>query len=157
MRRREERGRGGRGARGDGGQAHPAERPEDRERERHEEEIAHRVEERHEIDGAEERTMQRDDGDVREVLVIEELREAELELGDPRVEGVLPVRERLARALDEQQVLRVVVHIGDRHGDLRQERDRVEGHRDGDEEHAEGALDPGQRSAEGVTVRSVSG
>ena len=157
MRRRHERCRSRGDTRCDRRQPHPPERPQNGQRERDEQQVAERVEQRHQIDGPEERAVQRDHREVRQVLVVEELGKAELELRHPGIEGVLAAREGLARALDEHEVLGVVVDVRDGDRDLGEERDRVERDREGDEERAKGALDLRQRSGEGLTAPSVSG
>ena len=116
------------------GELHPPHRPVDGDREAQHEEIPRQVEERQEVHLLQEQPVQEDHRQVRQVLVVEELREAELEFGDPMVEGVLAVRQGLAAALDEQVVGGIVVQAGDREGHLRPERDRVEDGRDQDEQ-----------------------
>ena len=71
---------------------------------------------------------------MREVLVIEELREAELQLGDPEVERVLAIRQRVGRLLDEENVLGIVVHVRDLIRDLGKKCDRVHQHRQRDDQ-----------------------
>jgi len=53
--------------------------------------------------------VERDHGQVRQVLVIEKIGKAELDLRQPVVEKVLAPGERLARPLDEEIMDRVVV------------------------------------------------
>ena len=67
------------------------------------------------------------------VLVVEELRKAELHLRDPEVERVLSARPRIGCLLDEQRMFGVVVHIRDRAGHFGEQSDGVEGHRDRDQ------------------------
>ncbi len=101
------------------GRAHPPQRPPHGERQRHEQQPAHDVEQCEEVDQAEQRAMQRDDREVREVLVIHERRESELHLRHPEVERVLAAREGLVRALDVGEMVRVVVVARQGDGDLR--------------------------------------
>jgi hypothetical protein len=100
--------------------------------------------------------VQHDDRDVRQVLVVDERREAELELRGPEVERVLAVREGLRGALDEEPVEGVVVVAGDREVQLGEEGDQAED----DDRRDEGAeeqpfaiegREPVQRVGEGRT------
>jgi hypothetical protein len=79
---------------------------------------------------------------VRKVLVVEELRKAELELRNPEVERV-PTRSPCIRCLlDEENVLGVVVDVRDRVGDLWKECDRVEEDRQRDGEDKKDPAEP---------------
>ena len=100
--------------------------------------------------------MEHDNREVREVLVMDEAREAELELRRPEIEWVRAARERIGRSLNEEEVERVVVGAGDGDDDLGEERDRVEENDDDDDREEEGLLpveaaEPreGQRVGEG--------
>ena len=78
--------------------------------------------------------MERDDREMRQVLVVEELREALVHLRHPEVEDVLSTRERITRVLDIERMLRVVIDVRYRDRDLRKQTDRVGGHRQSDQE-----------------------
>ena len=78
--------------------------------------------------------MQRDDREMGKVLVVEELREAFVHLRHPELEDVLAARQRFASVLDEELVLRVVVDVWRRDGDLGEEPDGMDRHREGDQE-----------------------
>src|SRR2546430_10207530 len=94
--RREERRRRGTHGGGNHVEVHPAHRPEDRERKKNDPEVADDVEDGEDVDRPSKQAMKRDDGEMGEVLVIEELREALVHLGDPELENILPARERIA-------------------------------------------------------------
>src|SRR5260221_14189640 len=78
MIRREQRGRGSGGGRTGAREAHPAERHERRQWKRDQEQIPDQVEHRAQVDDAGRETTEGDDGEMRQLLVIEEDREAEL-------------------------------------------------------------------------------
>src|SRR5207247_3482008 len=101
-------------------------RPVDRQREADQQEVADQVEQRQEVHPLQEQAVKGDHDEVRQVLVVEELREAQVQLRAPVVERVLAARQRLARPLDQEIVEGVVVETGDRDGQLGPERDRVE-------------------------------
>jgi hypothetical protein len=84
--------------------------------------------------------MEYDDGEVRKILVMDEAREAELELGCPEVQRIGAPIQRVGRALDEEEVERVIVVARDGDDDLREERDRVEEDDDGDDGEEEELL-----------------
>jgi hypothetical protein len=116
-------------------------RPEDRERKRHQQEKADGVENRQQIELLEQRAVQRDDGQMGQVLVIEKEGEAELELRQPMIEDVFSARQRLARALDKEIMDRVVVQARNRQRYFREKINRVED--DGNEnEQREGGVFP---------------
>ena len=110
------------------GEPHRAHRPQHGQREREEENVPHEVEHRAERHESERQPVEDDDGEVRELLVVEELREAELELRHPHVERVLARRQRVTRALDHERVLGIVIDVRERIEDFRREGDGV--HRD---------------------------
>ena len=116
-----------------GGEPHRAHRPEDGQREREQEQVAHEVEHRAQRQEPERQPVEDDDGEVRELLVVEELRKAELELRDPHVERVLARRQRVAGPLDHEHVLGVVVDVREWVEDLGREGDGVHRDRDRDE------------------------
>jgi hypothetical protein len=120
-------------------EAHASQRPEHGEREEHEQEVANEVEQREEIHQTEERSMERDDEEVRKVLVVDEGREAELELGCPEVERIRAACDRVGRSLNEEEVERVVVVAWDGNDDLGEERDRIEDD-DGEDDREEEVL-----------------
>ena len=116
---RREQGRSGRAhGRRDRIELHPPHRPEDREREQDQPEVPHEVEDGEDVDGAEEDPVERDDREMRKVLVVEELRESLVHLGYPEVEDVFSTGQRVARVLDVERVLGVVVDVRDRHRHL---------------------------------------
>ena len=80
-----------------------------------------------------------------QVLVVQELRNAELELRDPQIQHVLATRPSIRGAPHERDVLRVVVDVRNRVRDLGRESDRV--HRGGhpDEDDQEESLQPRER------------
>ena len=134
-----------RGTRGDRGadrrQSHPAERPEHGEWEADEEGVADGVEYGEEIHDPEEQTVDADDDERRERLVVDQPREPELDLRHPEIDRVLSASERFAHALDQEKMRRVVVVARDRNGELGQERDRRDdrGHQDDAREHQRAA------------------
>jgi len=128
---REERSGGRADGRRDVGEAEAPHRPEHGQRKTDEEQVSNEIEERPQRDEAKRQLPESHDRQMREVLVVEELRKAELELGDPEIERVLTIRQRLGRLLDEENVFGVVVDVRDRDGDLGKE--RVERHRYGNE------------------------
>ena len=130
---REERSRGRADGRREVGEADAPHRPEDGERKDDQEDVADEIEERPQRDEAEGQLAESDDDQMWKVLVVEELREAELELRDPEVERVLAAAPSGVGLLDEEDMLGVVVDIWDRDGHLGKKREGVEGHRDRDE------------------------
>ena len=136
---------GGRADRGGHlGEAEPPHRPEHGERETDEEDVADEIEERAQRYETEGQPAERDDHQMREVLVVEELRETELQLWDPEVERVLPAAPGGVGLLDEQHVLGIVVHVRNRDGHFGEERDGVEDHRDRDERDQRESSDAGK-------------
>src|SRR5437868_2531692 len=111
---------------GDIGEAETPHRPEHGQWETDEEHVADEIEERPQRNETERKFPERDDDQMRQVLVVEELGEAELDLRHPEVERVLAGRPGVGRLLDKQNMFGVVVDIGDRDGYLGEERDRVE-------------------------------
>ena len=55
---------------------------------------------------------------MRQVLVVERLREPKFQLPDPQVEWILSRVQRLAHPLDQQVLKGVVVEVRDRERDL---------------------------------------
>ena len=98
------RGRSDRGR--DVGETETPHRPEHGERETDEERVAHEIKEGAQRDETERHFAERDHDQVREVLVVEELREAKLHLRDPEIERVLAIRPRVGSLLDEAHVPR---------------------------------------------------
>src|SRR5206468_8380234 len=68
------------------------------------------------------------------MLVVEELWEPEADLWYPELENVLTALEGVDAAVDERPVERVVVEVRDGDGELREQRDRVEQHGNGDDQ-----------------------
>ena len=90
-------------------------------------------------------TIEDYDRHVWQMLVVEELRDPELEFRDPEIEDVLAARPGIRSAPHEYDVLRIVVDIRDRVHDLRREGEGVHrgGHRD--EKDQDDALQPRER------------
>src|SRR5437667_7075520 len=110
--------------------------------------------------------MQRDDREVRQVLVVEELRKALVQLRYPEVDDVLPARERIARALDEEQVFGVVVHVWHAEREFWKQPNGVDGHGKRDQQRERRVPDDqvigehGAQSAESIrhlTAHSAEG
>jgi hypothetical protein len=116
-----------------------------REREGEQQQIADEVEEGPQIYDSERHPPEDSHGDMGQVLVVEELRNAKLELGDPKIQHVLATRPAIRGATNERDVLRVVVDVRDRVRHLGCESDRVHrgGHRD--EKDQEDSLQPLER------------
>ena len=111
---------------------HKPDEPVDREREAHQQEVADKVEKRQEIKLFRKEVMEEDHRQVGQVLVIEELREADVQLGRPVVEGVLAARQCLACPLGQQEVKSAIVQAWKWRGELGEERDCIES--DGNED-----------------------
>ena len=95
--------------------------------------------------------LQPHDDERRQVLVVEELRHAGFDLRQPVVEDVVANRQRVGGPLDEQVVERVVVQRGNRDGQLREERDRVDDRRHEDDQREDELLGPAQGAGRIVT------
>ena len=130
---REQGPRGRTDGRGDVGKAEAPHRPEHGQRETDEEQVADEIEERPQRDETERHFPEGDDDEVWGVLVIEELREAKLDLRHPEVERILAACPGVGRLLDKEDMFGVVVDIRDRDGHLGEQSDGVECHRDRDE------------------------
>src|SRR5208282_5093264 len=62
------------------------------------------VEERNQVNAIERHSVERDDGEMRQVLIVEKLRKAAFQLRSPEIERIVAHRQRSARALHEGQV-----------------------------------------------------
>ncbi len=110
---------GGTGERGSCGRhAEPPEGPPDGERKQHQQQPAHQVEGREEVQPEKDGAVERDDGDMREVLVVDEGREAEFHLRRPKIDRVRAARHSLIELSHVHVVVRVVVVARDADGDL---------------------------------------
>jgi len=78
--------------------------------------------------------VERDDEQMRQVLIIEKHRETQFELRQPMIEEIFAADQRFAGSLDQKVMDRVVIEAWDRAGDLRQQRNRVEDDGDDDEQ-----------------------
>ena len=92
------------------------------------------------FDGLKEQPVDRDDREVRKVLVVQELRESEFELRNPEVQRVGRCAQGIARRMHHQQVQRAVIWAGRDASQFRCEPDGVEQHR----RHHENAPPPGR-------------
>ena len=143
---REERRRRGRHGSRHGREPEQPHGQEDRERESDEQDVADEVERRQQVHRPEREPLQPDHHQCRQMLVVEELGDARLDLRQPVVDDALPVIERLRRSLDEQVVVLVVVDGWGRDRQFWQERDRVHHERDRDEHDQRPLLESRKRS-----------
>jgi hypothetical protein len=108
-----------------------SQRPVHRHRERDHQHVARQVEQCQQFNLSQEEPVQSNHEQVRQMLVVSELREAELQVGRPVVDRVLAGVDGPRGVLDQRIVSRIVVEAGDSDGYFGQQSDAEHEHRQG--------------------------